>query len=112
MCVKTGSRWNVTNKQDAPPIKRNVPRPSVSNYGGAGVFDAGPSSSPSHHRLTGSISASGSVSGMSLYIPPYAKPDDIAPPPMNHSSSFGNLGVPPIQRQSTVSESEHGVTVH
>lgn len=89
--------------QNAPPVKRNVPRPSIHNYGGAGVFDAGPSSMPSQHRLSGGISSSGSVSGMSLYIPPYVKPplsSTAAPvPSLQPSNSFANLGIPPAHHQ-------------
>ncbi|WWC63502.1 uncharacterized protein I303_106105 [Kwoniella dejecticola CBS 10117] len=102
---------------DAPPVKRNVPRPSVHNYGGAGTFSASPSgtlaSAASRTKLNGSLTASGSVSGMSLYIPPYAQQGrapspspsvnpPLAPgqPPIPASNSFADLGLPPGHRMS------------
>ncbi|ORY35735.1 hypothetical protein BCR39DRAFT_511825 [Naematelia encephala] len=85
---------------DVPPVKRNVPRPTVHNYGGIGSYDPASSSSSSsinRNRLSGGLAASGSVSGMSLYIPPYAQPAR-APSPAQTivpSGSFADLGLPP-----------------
>ncbi|ORX38332.1 hypothetical protein BD324DRAFT_620459 [Kockovaella imperatae] len=80
---------------DAPPVKRNVPKPAVHNYGGAGVFHDGTLSTSS--SLSGRLSASGSASGMNLYIPPYAAQHAVSPPAAHPQSygSFGNLGIQP-----------------
>ncbi|WVW85414.1 hypothetical protein I302_107452 [Kwoniella bestiolae CBS 10118] len=97
---------------NAPPVKRNVPRPAIHNYGGAGTFNASPSgtlaSAASRTNLGGGLTASGSVSGMSLYIPPYAQqgrapsPSPNPQPPIQTqlppSNSFADLGLPPGHR--------------
>ncbi|WVF67491.1 hypothetical protein IAT40_002247 [Kwoniella sp. CBS 6097] len=87
---------------DAPPVRRNVPRPAVHGYGGAGQFNPSPSgslsSAASRSKLGGNLTASGSVSGMSLYIPPYMQQGGRAPSPtpqMPPSNSFAELGLPP-----------------
>lgn len=81
---------------NAPPVKRNVPRPSVHTYT--------PPSGLSH---------SGSITGMSLYIPPYAPGG--GPPASSSvasSSSFADLGLPHHMRKHSmpVSLSWFGVT--
>ncbi|WVQ68451.1 uncharacterized protein L199_006659 [Kwoniella botswanensis] len=97
---------------DAPPVKRNVPRPAIHNYGGAGTFNASPSgtlaSAASRTNLGGGLATSASVSGMSLYIPPYVQqgrapsPSPNPQPPaqtqLPPSNSFANLGLPPGHR--------------
>ncbi|WWC90567.1 uncharacterized protein L201_005503 [Kwoniella dendrophila CBS 6074] len=97
---------------DAPPVRRNVPRPAVHNYGGAGTFQASPSgslsSAASRTNLNTGLTASGSVSGMSLYIPPYAQQGRVpspSPTPQPYpqtqippSNSFAELGLPPGHR--------------
>ncbi|KAK4689162.1 hypothetical protein P7C73_g936, partial [Tremellales sp. Uapishka_1] len=92
---------------DAPPVRRNVPRPSVQNYGGAGTFNPNPSFSSSSlsgpSRSSGHLSSSGSVSGMSLYIPPYVQQGRApSPAPLAYSNSFAELGLPPghMRKQS------------
>jgi hypothetical protein len=83
--------------QDAPPVKRNVPRPSVHPY------DLMPSSSSSSlSGRPGGLAASGSVSGMNLYIPPYVQSGRIspAPGPPPGSGGFADLGLPPGHRHS------------
>jgi hypothetical protein len=84
-------------EQDAPPVKRNVPRPSVHPY------DLMPSSSSSSlSGRPGGLAASGSVSGMNLYIPPYVQSGRISPgpgPPPG-SGGFADLGLPPGHRHS------------
>lgn len=87
--------------QNAPPVRRNVPRPAVMGGGG---FDPSPSTSSAslaRQRLSSGLSTSGSVSGMSLYIPPYVQPSR-APSPTPQpvpSSSFSELGLPPGHRR-------------
>ncbi|WRT68597.1 uncharacterized protein IL334_005575 [Kwoniella shivajii] len=93
-----------------PPVRRDVPRPPIHNYGATGGFNASPSgslaSAASRTRIAGNLTASGSVSGMSLYIPPYVQPGRApSPGPSLHaqprlppSGSFHELGVPPVQR--------------
>ncbi|KAK8854621.1 hypothetical protein IAR55_003360 [Kwoniella newhampshirensis] len=92
---------------DAPPVRRNVPRPAIHNsYGSTGAFTASPSSTlsslASKTRLPGALNASGSVSGLSLYIPPYvqAQQGESALPPAQvpPSNSFAELGLPPDHR--------------
>ncbi|WVQ95125.1 hypothetical protein IAU59_002219 [Kwoniella sp. CBS 9459] len=90
---------------DAPPIRRNVPRPAVHGYAsGVGQLNPSPSgslsSAASKNKLAGNLAASGSVSGMSLYIPPYMQPGGRAPSPTPNpqvapSNSFAELGLPP-----------------
>ncbi|WWD19239.1 hypothetical protein CI109_103697 [Kwoniella shandongensis] len=93
---------------DAPPIKRNVPRPAIhNNYGVAGGYTASPSSTlssaGSKTRLSGGLNASGSVSGLSLYIPPYVQAQQAqgSRPPLGQvppSNSFAELGLPANHR--------------
>ncbi|RSH82261.1 hypothetical protein EHS25_005971 [Saitozyma podzolica] len=85
---------------DIPPVKRNVPRPPIHNYGGAGVFDPNPNGAASSKNQPPPVglTASGSITGMSLYIPPYAQPARAPSPSPSHlppSSSFSELGLPP-----------------
>ncbi|OCF38676.1 hypothetical protein I317_07553 [Kwoniella heveanensis CBS 569] len=87
---------------DAPPVRRNVPRPAVHGLAGAGQFNPSPSgslsSAASRHKLAGGLTASGSVSGMCLYIPPYMQQGGRAPSPTPQvppSNSFAELGLPP-----------------
>lgn len=90
-------------------MKRNVPRPAILPSGS--IYDSFASSSSSSingHSRAGGLSTSGSVSGMSLYIPPYVQPSRVstpqppppisAPPAMAPSNSFADLGVPPGHR--------------
>ncbi|WWC71378.1 uncharacterized protein I206_105333 [Kwoniella pini CBS 10737] len=97
---------------DAPPVRRNVPRPSVHDYGAA--YNSSPSgtlaSAASRTKINGNLTASGSVSGMSLYIPPYAQQGRAPSPAPNTqpqpymqahlppSNSFADLGLPPGHR--------------
>ncbi|WVQ79745.1 hypothetical protein IAT38_001845 [Cryptococcus sp. DSM 104549] len=91
---------------DAPPIRRNVPRPSIPHYGGAGTFDAGFAGSvppaAGGNRVPG---LTGSISGANLYIPPYAPQAGRVPSPApSHvapGNSFAELGLPPRQQLST-----------
>ncbi|GFZ50821.1 hypothetical protein JCM24511_08579 [Saitozyma sp. JCM 24511] len=90
---------------DIPPVKRNVPRPPIHNYGGAGVFDPNPNgnlagAASKNQPPPVGLTASGSITGMSLYIPPYAQPARAPSPSPSHShlpqsSSFSELGLPP-----------------
>ena len=81
--------------QDAPPVKRNVPRPSVHPY------DLMPSSSTSSlSGRPGGLAASGSVSGMNLYIPPYVQAERVSSGPPPGSGGFADLGLPSGHRHS------------
>jgi hypothetical protein len=97
-----GTRLTV---QDAPPVRRNIQKPINNGYGGAGYDPYGSSSSLSgKSRPSGGLSTSGSVSGMSLYIPPYVDPSRIpsSAPPIAASTNFAELGLPPghLRKQS------------
>ena len=88
-------QWDEADEQDAPPVKRNVPRPSVHPY------DLMPSSSSSSlSGRQGGLAASGSVSGMNLYIPPYVEAARISSGPPPGSGGFADLGLPSGHRHS------------
>ncbi|KAI9637599.1 uncharacterized protein MKK02DRAFT_43525 [Dioszegia hungarica] len=90
---------------EAPPVKRN---PHIQRYGQASIAGAGSSASLSSasRPSMASLSTSSSVSGMNLYIPPYAQPPrEPSPAPTVTSSTYGvapstsfaKLGLPPSQ---------------
>ncbi|TYJ52127.1 hypothetical protein B9479_007281 [Cryptococcus floricola] len=87
---------------DAPPVRRNVPRPSIPGYSTAGsLLSSGSSMSLNSVAGKGSLSSlgqGGSISGANLYIPPYAAQAARVPSPVPSSNSFGDLGLPPGHR--------------
>ncbi|WVQ72091.1 hypothetical protein IAR50_001636 [Cryptococcus sp. DSM 104548] len=91
---------------DAPPVRRNVPRPSIPGYSTAGgLLASGSSMSLNSAAGKGSLPSLGlgsSISGANLYIPPYAAQAARIPSPVPSSNSFGDLGLPPGHRPSSV----------
>lgn len=84
-------------------MKRN---PYTQRYGQASLIGASSSASLNSRPSLASLATSSSVTGMNLYIPPYAQqpprepspgppqPGAVAAPPVAPSSSFAQLGLP------------------
>ncbi|WVN86238.1 uncharacterized protein L203_101399 [Cryptococcus depauperatus CBS 7841] len=78
---------------DPPPVKRNVPRPSIPVHAG--------NLAPSQGKPP--VLNAGSISGANLYIPPYAQQIgrvSFPGPKVTSSNSFEDLGLPPRQHLS------------
>lgn len=92
--------------QEAPPVKRNVPRPSIPRYGPPSLNGSNSSMSFGSTAGKGALPqlSSGSISGANLYIPPYAPQAARVPSPASQpgqSTSFADLGLPSGHRKSS-----------
>ncbi|OWZ37781.1 calcineurin temperature suppressor Cts1 [Cryptococcus neoformans c45] len=91
---------------EAPPVKRNVPRPSIPGYVPPSLNGSESSMSLGSKAGRGALPqmSSGSISGAHLYIPPYAPQAARIPSPANQpgqSNSFAELGLPPGHRANS-----------
>ncbi|EAL19688.1 hypothetical protein CNBG3160 [Cryptococcus deneoformans B-3501A] len=102
---------------EAPPVKRNVPRPSIPRYGPPSLNGSNSSMSFGSTAGKGALPqlSSGSISGANLYIPPYAPQAARVPSPASQpgqSTSFADLGLPSGHRKSSplppIQQAQHG----
>ncbi|KAL0247296.1 hypothetical protein I308_104332 [Cryptococcus tetragattii IND107] len=98
---------------EAPPVKRNVPRPSIPGYGLSSLNGSKTSMSLNSAAGRGGLPplSSSSISGASLYIPPYAPQAARVPspaPPPARSNNFADLGLPAGHRTNSPLPAQHG----